>query len=466
MFVGVILAAGQGTRMKSERAKVLHEICGRPMVHYVLEASREAGVSRHILVVGHQAEQVRERIGEGPGIEYALQAEQKGTGHALLQAAPLLQGYEGHVLVLCGDTPLLTAWVLRSLMDHHRESGAAATLLVASLENPAGYGRVLRDRNGRVIRIVEERDAGPAEAAVREINTGIYCFRAPSVFRALHSLAPDNAQGEYYLTDVVAVLVSRGEKVETVVAGDPSVVAGINNRRQLAEVEAIMRRALLARLMDGGVTVVDPASTYVDAGVEVGRDTILFPFTFLQGKTAVGEGCLIGPGAHLVDTLVGNRVEIRHSVVAGSRVGDGASVGPYSRIRPGSDLAPGTRIGNFAEIKNSRVGPETRILHHSYVGDAVVGANVNIGAGVITVNYDGVKKHVTHIDDGAFVGCNSNLIAPVRVGEGAYVGAGSTITQDIPSGALGLARSRQRNILGWVARRFADWKDNSSPGKK
>ncbi len=449
--VGVVLAAGHGKRMRSDLLKVLHPVGGVPMVALVLDALREAGVGRVIAVVGHQREAVRQLLGDR--VEYAVQERQLGTGHALLQARPLIDD-GADAVVLYGDTPLLTPETLARLIRVHREREAAATLLTVTVEDPRGYGRIVRDAAGRFERIVEEADAGPAEKAIREVNPGIYCFRAGPLFAALERVRPDNAQGEYYLVDVIPDLLAGGFRVETVLTEEPLEVQGVNTRRDLARAEAALRERVLNRLMDSGVTVVDPATTYVSPRARVGRDTVLAPFTVIEGETEVGRGCRLGPGAHITGCRLGDGVRVWHSVLEESQVADGVTIGPFSHLRAGSRLEPGVQVGNFAEVKNSHLGAGTKVHHHSYIGDAVIGSRVNIGAGVVTVNYDGVAKHPTHIGDGAFIGCNANLVAPVRVADGGYVAAGSTINQDVPPGALAIARARQENKQGWVEKRF------------
>ncbi|ADU50221.1 glucosamine-1-phosphate N-acetyltransferase; UDP-N-acetylglucosamine pyrophosphorylase [Thermaerobacter marianensis DSM 12885] len=445
----VILAAGLGKRMRSGRAKVLHEVAGRPMVEHVVRAAEAAGVDRIVVVVGHQASRIRDLLGNR--VVYAEQAQPLGTGHAVLQAEGAVAD-AADVLVLYGDTPLLEGELLRELIAAHRRSGAAATLLTVELDDPTGYGRIVRDETGQVARIVEEADATPAERAIREVNTGIACYRREPLFAALRQLTPANAQGEYYLVDVVARLRERGLPVATVTAPDPQQVEGVNDREALARAEALLRQRIRRRWMAAGVTLIDPASTWIDDDVEIGRDTVIYPHTVLAAGSRIGEGCRLGPGAHITGSVLGRDVQVWYSVVEDSELGDGCRVGPFSHLRPGCRIAPGVHIGNFAELKNAQVGEGTKVNHHSYLGDAQVGAGVNIGAGTVTVNYDGHRKLPTVIEDGAFIGCNTNLVAPVRVGRGAYIAAGSTINQDVPADALAIARERQVNKEGWAAR--------------
>jgi bifunctional UDP-N-acetylglucosamine pyrophosphorylase/glucosamine-1-phosphate N-acetyltransferase len=422
------------------------------MICHVLDAVKQLPPERIILVVGEHDQPIREVLGEE--VVYVRQDPPLGTGHAVAQVKPEdLTGGSGEVLVVYGDVPTITTESLRQLLAAHRRDRAAATILTARVPDPTGLGRIVRGPSGDFIRIVEEADASPADRTIDEVNSGLYCFQTDQLLTRVGELTRENAQGEYYLTDVLAILQRRGERVSLCLIDDPTVVRSINNRRELAEADQILRRRILVHLMDQGVTIVDPASTFVDYGVQVGKDTILHPFTFLEGATRLGEACGIGPSAHLIDTWVGDRSIVRHSVVEGTRLGDGVKVGPYAHLRPGTELSAGVRVGNFAEVKNSAIGEGSRVSHHCYVGDASVGQNVNIGAGAVVVNYDGRQKHRTQIGTGAFVGCNANLVAPVEVAAGSYVGAGSTITRDVPAGALGVARARQVNIEGWAIRR-------------
>ncbi|MGE5573940.1 MAG: bifunctional UDP-N-acetylglucosamine diphosphorylase/glucosamine-1-phosphate N-acetyltransferase GlmU [Bacteroidota bacterium] len=451
-FVAIVLAAGLGTRMKSRIPKVMHEICGKPMVSYVLDAVEAAGAKRVIVVVGHGADLVKQAVGARG--ECVLQAEQLGTGHAVMQVEGALGDYGGMVAVIAGDAAFLAGDDLAELVAGHRESGAAATVLSAVLEDPTGYGRIIRGAQGEIVRIVEEKDASPAEAAVNEVNSSIYCFSAPRLFEALHHIAPDNTQGEYYLTDVIGIMIQTGLPVRVVRASDPLSARGINTRVQLAEAERIFRDRVRERLMLSGVTLVDPPSTFIDADVAVGRDTVILPFTFLQGKTIIGEGCTIGPFVRMADTTVADGASVSNAVVTQSTIGSGATVGPYSFLRPGTILEERAKVGTFVEVKKSIIGKGSKVPHQTYLGDATVGEGVNIGAGTITCNYDGWQKHPTVIENGVFIGSNSNLVAPVRIGRGAYVAAGSTITRDVPEGALGIARGLQREIPDWVKRRL------------
>lgn len=447
-LMAVILAAGKGTRMKSSLPKVLHQVGGKPMVQHVLDAAVFAGAAKSIVIVGFGAESVTEAL--AGQAEFAVQAEQLGTGHAVMQARTQLAGFDGTVMVLCGDTPLLTGEVLRRLYAEHTAARAAATVLTSIMPEPAGYGRVIRDPAGQVVKIVEHKDASPAELAVPEINTGIYCFEAGLLLTALDSLTCNNSQGEYYLTDVIAILNNQGNKVWAVPADDYRDTLGINSRVQMAQAEGIIRRRKLETLMDNGVTIMDPNSTFIDAQVEIGPDTVIYPFTWIEGHSKIGAHAAIGPNSRLTNTVVGDHATIHFTYAHDCVVGDQVTVGPYVHLRPHTELHKGVKIGNFVEVKNTVVGEKSKIPHLSYIGDTDMGAGVNIGSGTITVNYDGVHKHRTTIEDNAFIGCNTNLVAPVTVGRGSYVAAGSTITKNVPPGSLGVARARQNNIEGWA----------------
>lgn len=451
----IILAAGEGTRMKSSLHKVLHKLCGVEMVDYALAAARAAGVERPVVVVGHAAEAVREHL--AGRADFALQDKSTGwgTGHAVMSAQAHLQG-EGKVYILAGDMPLLTGEDLLAL-GRAVDAGAAGAMLTAVLADPTGYGRVLRDAQGTVERIVEQKDCTPAQAQVREVNASVYCFRIPALLSALPRLKNDNAQGEYYLTDVVAILRGDGERIAAVETAAEHCM-GVNDRVQLAQAEAALRRRINEALMRGGVTMIDPERTYVDAGVKIGRDTVVYPGCVLQGATRVGEGCTLLPNCRLLDAVVGDKATVESSVLLSCAVGAGTTVGPNAYLRPGTRVGAHCRIGDFVEIKNSTIGDGTKVSHLTYVGDADLGEGINLGCGVIFSNYDGKSKHRCTVGDRAFIGCNVNLVAPVAVGEDAYVAAGSTVTKDVPAGALSIARSRQANLAGWVAARKAEGK--------
>jgi bifunctional UDP-N-acetylglucosamine pyrophosphorylase/glucosamine-1-phosphate N-acetyltransferase len=447
----VVLAAGKGTRMKSARPKVLHEAAGLPLIEHVLRAADPLGAASLTIVVGHMADAVRETVSrKRPASQFALQDPQQGTAHALLQAEPYLAGRTGTIVMLSGDVPLLSTATVRRLVATHHATGAAATLLTAVVDQPFGYGRVVRSA-GRVERVVEERDASAEERAIREINAGVYAFDLGPLFDQLRAIAADNAQGEYYLTDVAAVYARRGLPVETLTVEDPREVRGINSRGELAEVSAMMRKTKNEALMAAGVTIEDPACTYIGPDVTVGPDTVIHPNVHLEGRTTIGTGCEIHANVRIVDSTIGDRVTIQNfCVIAASRIASDAIVGPFARLRPDSDVGERAHVGNFVELKKTTLGRGSKANHLAYLGDATIGADVNVGAGTITCNYDGEKKYPTVIEDGAFIGSDTQLIAPVKVGRGAYVAAGSSITDDVPPGALAVARGRQVNKEGWV----------------
>jgi bifunctional UDP-N-acetylglucosamine pyrophosphorylase / glucosamine-1-phosphate N-acetyltransferase len=449
--VAVILAAGKGTRLKSRHPKAAHPLCGRPLVRYSTDLARAAGFAEIVCVVGHEPETVRAALPEGT--ETVLQEPQLGTGHALAVTAPLLRGHTGTLLLLQADVPLLTAETLCALLARHAEQRAAATALVARLEDGRGYGRIVRDAAGRMRAIVEKRDATPEQLAIREVNAGTYVFEMPLVFEYLERLRPENDQGELYLTDVIALLTEDGHTVSDLVTDDANVMLGINDRLELAEATAILRDRKVRELMLAGVTIEDPKTTYVDADVTVGIDTTLRPLTFLEGTTAIGEGCEIGPMTRLRNCRVGDGTRIAQSTATDAVVGDNAIVGPFAHLRPGSTLGDRVKVGDFVEINRSTLGDRTSVAHLAYVGDATVGEHVNVGAGTIFCNYDGKRKHRTTVGDEAFIGSNSTLIAPVNVGDGAFVAAASAVNQDVPADALAVARARQSVKEDWARRR-------------
>ena len=427
----VVLAAGKGTRMKSNRAKVLHTLCGVPMVNYVIEALKSLAPERLIVVVGHQADLVR---GVLPGdAEAVLQREQLGTGDAVRVALEALEGEEGVLLVVNGDGPLISEMTLGELLERHRSAGVGATVLVAELEEPRGLGRVVEDAG--VVRIVEERDATDEERAIRLVNLGLYAFELSEIRDAIGKVGVDNGQGELYLTDVLE-FIGRRSRAVTYRLKDLEEANLVNDRSQLARAEEILRRRILDAHMREGVTVRDPVSTHIEASVQIGRDTVILPGSFLRGTTKIGSDCVIGPSADLLDTRVGDGARVEHSVGRGAEVGEGATVGPYAFLRPGTVLGPDAKVGAYCEVKNTRVGRGSKVPHLSYIGDAEIGEDANLGAGTITANYDGVNKHRTTIGDGAFTGVNTNLIAPVTIGDGAYLGAASVVNKDIPPGKL------------------------------
>jgi len=448
-----ILAAGIGERMRSRKAKVLHRLGGKPLIAYPVGLALELQAKIIAVIVGRDADAVKAALTGVHGLSFADQQEQKGTAHALLQARPLLAHEDGDLLVLYGDVPLLQMETVRDLLHTHRTSGATATLLTMTVDQPAGYGRIVRE-GGRLVRIVEEADATATERAIREVNSGVGCFRVPVLWPVLERVRPQNRQGEYYLPDVVRLLLAEGQQVETVSAADPAELLGVNDRHQLAHLEGELRQRTLRRLMTEGVTILDPQTTSVGPDVKIGQDTILSPGVVIEGRSVIGEECVIGLGCSLENVRVGDRVTLRpYCVVTDSIIDAGATLGPFAHLRPESVVRAGAKVGNFVELKKSVVGKGSKVSHLSYVGDATIGEDVNIGAGTITCNYDGEKKHETVIRDGAFVGTNSSLVAPLTVGEGAYIGAGSTITEDVPPNALALGRGKQVIKEGWALKR-------------
>jgi len=449
----VILAAGQGTRMKSQMPKVLHKVAGHPMIDHVLKTAGSISPATISVVVGHAAEIVRARFAADAGIGFALQEPQLGTAHALQQVEPLLAGRTGTVILLSGDVPLLGRQTLEALISRHCGANAAATVVTAIVERPFGYGRIVRSK-GQIVRIVEERDASPVQRKIKEINSGIYAFDLAPLFDALRDISSKNAQGEYYLTDLIAIYRRRKLLVDTLLVDDPREIRGINSRSEMAEVSKLVTQTKNEELMAAGVTLIDPATTYIDLDAEIMPDTVIHPGAIIEGRTRIGSGCEIHGYVRIVDSEIGDRATINNfCVISGSRVAEGAVVGPFAHLRPASEVGAGAKVGNFVELKKTTLGPKAKVSHLSYIGDATVGAGVNIGAGTITCNYDGTTKHQTVIDEGAFIGSDTQLIAPVHVGKGAYVAAGSSITEDVPAGSLGIARGRQTNVAGWVEKK-------------
>jgi len=449
----VVLAAGKGTRMKSALPKVLHRVAGRPMIEYVLDTAATLAPTSIVVVVGHQAETLKQTLARQTGLTFVVQEPQLGTAHALLQAEAALARKRGTLILLSGDVPLLTGSTLKMLAERHASTGAAATVVTATVENPHGYGRIVR-AGQQIARIVEEKDATPAEREIREINTGIYAFDLDRLFEALQGIAAENAQREYYLPDLVAIYTMQGRRVETVKVDNLSEIQGINSRAELAAVSRAVRQAKNAELMAAGVTIEDPATTYIDPDVTVGAETVIRPGVTLERGTIVGSRCEIQGGVRIVASTIGDGVTVLdHCLITDSMVGDGASIGPFAHLRNETRLGPGAKVGNFVEVKKSSIGGGTKAMHLAYLGDAVIGERVNIGAGTITCNYDGVRKQTTTIEDGAFIGSDTQLIAPVTVGKDAYVGTGTTIREDVPAGSLAVSAAKQRNIEGWVEQR-------------
>ena len=452
-FAAVILAAGKSTRMKSKTPKALHPILGKPLLRFATEAVRDAGATRTIIVVGHQADAVAAAMGSD--YEYCTQSEQKGTGHAVMMAEELLADWGGAVLVLPGDAPLLTSECLRDLISKHQTTRAAATLLTATLPDAGAYGRVVRDiESGQVRSIVEAKDATDDQLKITEIGTSVYLFDKQILFATLKQISPNNAQSEYYLTDVISLMCSQGHIVEAFVTADSDVVRGVNTREELVGLGDILRRKVLNHHMANGVTIVDPSSTHIDIDVKIGQDTVVLPYTMINGVTDIGEDCLIGPGARISDSVLGSGVSVKDSYVVASEVGDATRIGPFANLRPGNIIGKNVKIGDFVELKQTVLGDGVSAGHLAYLGDATVGEHTNIGAGVITCNFDGVTKHKTTIGSNAFVGTNTTLVAPISLGDDAFTAAGSTLTEDVPDGAFAIARERQSLKEGWVARSY------------
>jgi bifunctional UDP-N-acetylglucosamine pyrophosphorylase/glucosamine-1-phosphate N-acetyltransferase len=446
----LILAAGEGTRMYSDTPKVAHAVLGIPMVQLVVDAAHAAGCSRVVAVTGHGAEVVEGLL---PGIECVRQDEQLGTGHAVMCAREALRDAAGSLVVLSGDTPLMRAETIAGLVALRESSGSAATLLTASMVDPAGYGRVVRDRNGEVAAIIEEKDATAEQRSVTEVNTGTYCFDAAVLFAHLDRLTTENAQGEYYLTDIIALFREEGLTVSAMITDDPLETLGVNSRLQLAEATKVLQTRVNRRHLAAGVTMLDPSLVWIAPGVEIGRDVELLPMTFLMGNTSVGDRAVVGPNTRATNSTIGADAVVDSSVLVSAVVGSGATVGPVAYLRPGAVLEARAKAGTSVEIKNSVVGEGSKVPHLSYIGDATIGRNVNVGAGTITCNYDGTAKHPTVIGDGAFIGSDTMLVAPVTIGEGAVTGAGSAIARDVPAGALAVERTEQRIVENWATKK-------------
>jgi len=460
-IITLILAAGKGTRMKSDLVKVLHPLLGVPMLSYPVELSlNDLKAEKTIVVVGHQADKIRGKF-KDPRIHFVLQEEQLGTGHAVLQALPFLQAFNGTVLILCGDVPLVKMETLRSFIDTFWRNESNLSVLTAVVENPSGYGRIIRGPTGWLERIVEDKDGSEEEKLIREINTGIFCIKARFLADGLKEIGQENAQGEYYLTDLVEIGRKRGMRCSAHMVADPAEVMGINTRADLAVATEALRQEKVMDLMLSGVTIIDPKTAYVDKTVEIGKDTIVHPNCVLQGKTKIGERCVIESNARIVDSLIGNEVLVRsNSVITESKIDDGASIGPFAHLRPLTEIKTKAKIGNFVEVKKSVIGRGTKANHLTYIGDSLVGEEANIGAGTIVCNYDGFEKHQTIIGDRVFVGSNVELVAPVKVGSRSSIGAGTTVTKDVPEGALAISRVKQKNIKGWSKKMDLRHKEN------
>ena len=449
----IVLAAGAGTRMKSKKPKVAHEILGKPLVRWVVDAAREAGVERVTSVVGHAREQVIPLVEADTDV--VVQEERNGTAGAVAVCADALADFDGSLVVLSGDCPLITAGTIAELVRVREEAGAAVVVLTMEPDDPFGYGRIVRDPQGGVARIVEQKDAAPEEAAIRECNSGFYCFDARALFEALQQVGNDNAQGEFYLTDVLEICRRAGRAVLALPCADAAECLGVNSRIQLAEATKHLQRRINAAHLAAGVTMVDPDQVWIGPDVRIERDVELLPQTFLMGRTQVGEDSVIGPNSRLTDTVVGRGCVVDETVAVEARIDDGATCGPRAYLRPAAHLCEGAKAGTHVEIKKSTVGKGSKVPHLSYIGDTTIGEGVNIGAGSITCNYDGKKKHATVVGDGAFIGSDTMMVAPVSIGAGAIVGAGSCITKDVAPDALALTRPEQREVAGWAAKKRA-----------
>ena len=444
----IILAAGKGSRMKSSLYKVLHPVAGKPMVEHVIEQVEAINVDEIVTIVGFGAEMVKDHLGERS--KYALQTEQLGTGHAVLATADLLKDKKGTTLVICGDTPLLTSDTLDKLVKHHEETNAKATILSAIARDASGYGRIVRNDNNLVEKIVEHKDASEAELLINEFNTGTYCFDNEFLFEALTKVGNDNAQGEYYLPDVISILKEQGEVVTAFVMDSEDESMGVNDRVALAKASQLMNARINEAHMKNGVTFVDPSNTYIESDVMIGHDTLIEPGVVLRGKTVIGDNCYISANSDIKDSVLGNHVKVHSSNIKESTVKDGADVGPYAHIRPNSDIHENAHIGNFVEIKKATIGKDSKVGHLTYVGDATLGKDINVGCGTVFVNYDGKNKFHTTIGDHSFIGSGTNLVGPVTLGRNSATAAGSTITEDVPEDALGIARGRQSNLEGYA----------------
>ena len=456
----LILAAGQGTRMKSKTPKVLHKVCGKEMLACVIDAAGGAGIDESIVVIGHGAGQVREHF-EDAGVRFAVQEHQLGTGHAVMVAQDLLPE-EGLVLVLCGDTPLITAETLERLIAFHEREKNGVTVLTARMEDPFGYGRIVRGEAGGLRKIVEEKDADPETKEIDEIKSGMYCFEAGFLKKSLSKLTNDNAQQEYYITQLIEIALAEGVKAGAFLIPNNEEIMGVNNRVQLSEAEALMRERINRYHMLEGVTFVDPKTAFIDAGVKIGRDTRIGPGVILRGKTVIGEDCEIGHNCRIEDSVIGNNVTIQSSTILESTVGDETTIGPCAYLRPHAHLGRKVKIGDFVEVKNANIGDGSKASHLAYIGDADVGRDVNIGCGVVFVNYDGINKFRSVVEDDAFIGSNSNLIAPVHVEQQGYIAAGTTVSRDVPEGSLVVGRPKERVIPTWGARKYNQKKEKKN----
>lgn len=447
----MILAAGQGKRIKSDLPKVLHKVCGKEMVNHVIDTMRAAELDDVNVIIGKGAELVKERT-ESRKVSYSLQTEQLGTGHAVKCAKEFLKGKKGVVAIFTGDAPLIMEDTVKNLIDTHISNNNYATILTSVIENPTGYGRIIRNKNNEVEKIVEHKDCNEAELKVNEINAGMYCFDIEELMLSLDKLSNNNAQGEYYLTDVIGILRAENKKVGAMIT-DFEETIGVNSRVELSIAEGILRKRINKKHMENGVTIIDPNSTYIGADVEIDKDVIIYPGNVIEGTTRIGYNTVLYPNSRIKDSIIGEEVEVQSSVILDSNIGNNTTVGPFAYIRPESNIGNNVRIGDFVEVKKSTIGNNTKVSHLTYIGDAEVGSGCNFGCGTVVVNYDGKTKNKTIIGDNAFIGCNTNLVSPVEVKDNTYIAAGSTITKEVPEGALSIARAKQVNIEGWVEKK-------------
>lgn len=446
----VILAAGAGTRMKSKLPKVVHKILDKTMLDYVIESAMEAGADDICVVIGHESEIVKKEISYN--VEFVLQKEQLGTGHAVMQAKDFI-GNEGNVLILFGDTPLITGDTLSKMVDYHIKHNNTATLLSTIVEDSTGYGRIVRDESNTFIKSVEHKDATEEERKINEINSGMYCFDSKELNEALENLTNDNAQGEYYLPDTLKTIMAKHLKVNAMISDISEDILGVNSRVQLCQAQEIMQKRINYRHMENGVTIISPSNTFISKDTQIDSDTVIYPNTHIEGKTRIGKDSIIGPNNRIINSVIGDNVNIQSSTVLDSTINKNTSIGPYAYIRPNSVIGKNVKIGDFVEVKNSNIGDNTKVSHLTYIGDADVGENVNFGCGTVIVNYDGINKNRTIIEDNAFIGCNTNLVSPVKVENNAYTAAGSTITKDVPAYSLGIGRAKQVNKEQWVQKK-------------
>ena len=453
-IASIILAAGKGKRMKSSSPKVLHQLAGQSILSYSLELTKSLGIKKRLVVVGHQADEIKKEINETQmDITFVFQEEQLGTAHAIQQTKSYLIDFPGIILILSADVPLLKASTIKKMLDYHTQQKASCTLLTANIEQPEGYGRIIRNQQGAITGIIEQSDLKKELEQIKEINAGVYCFNAQELFSSLKLVKQENSQKEYYLTDVIKILIEKGSFVGNVAVGDEKEIIGVNTRMDLSHVTRLLYQKNASAHMSNGVSIIDPTNTFIENQVEIGQDTIVNPFTIITKGTKIGKSCYIGPYSHIINSQIGNNVKIHSSVVEKSQIGSYTKIGPYSHIRPETIIGNEVRIGNYVEVKKSSIGKGSKVGHLSYLGDATLGAKVNIGAGTITCNFDGKKKNPTIIEDGVFIGSNNALVAPVTISQNSYTAAGSTITENVPARSLGISRSQQKNISNWTGKR-------------